>query len=370
MTSFHDWRRARRERRGDQRRLPPGLRRDVATIRREDLGHDAVTAVLYDVETLAAARGEVLTIHSSGAEPWSYVPPSVERDVLQLLERRKLYRHHVRAEVRSTLRLAHKTKVDPGAALVTLPASLGPTPSVEDGILEVSSSLGLGTASALEAEPEGWNHWVATQLVHGDSEYAEESLGLLSEQQAHRVFVLGALAGGLARAVTTLDTSHFRITEFDWVLDSPSALSCVDCRSFPDSSHVFDTAVAVFPSCSTSNAANQRGIYGRSDFDPARLGPRRWVKRVLGYLGLVNARLRDGAILYVLLPLGVRGNRGYEDGPSLEAAILPRLSECGFAIVYTIPTTEREPVAQPFVGRARPKKLTLVLQKTHAVEGL
>lgn len=368
MATASNWKRARRECRADQRRLPEGLRRDVSVIRREDLGHDAVTAILDDVGEIAARMGVVRKVRSSAAEPWSYVLPSPERDILTKLEGNRAYRRHVRSDVRSTLRTAHLAKIDPGTALI--PEHLGPAAVIEDGVLHVRSSIGLGTATVLEAEPEAWDQWAAADIVDRDHHDEDDvSMGFDDERGRH-IFVLGALAGGFARSVTAMGSGPMRITESDWTLTRATALPCVERRGFPEPSATFDAAVAVFPSPSRSGAANQRNIYGRSGFDPARLGPRRWTDAVLGYLGLLNRIVREGALLYTLLPLGVRDGRCYQAAPDLLEPIVARLDEAGFKVLLSIPTIEIAPVAQPFVGTARPQKVTLILKKIRPVEGL
>jgi hypothetical protein len=370
-----DWRRARAERRADERRLPEGLQRDVRVVRRDDLGHDAVQAILDDAGSIARRQGDIRGVHSAGAPTWSYVPPAVERNLLQKLNGNPSYRSQVRAGVRSTLRAAHLTKIDPAAGLIILPEWLPPPAVVDDGVLRVESSRGLGAATALEAEPEGWDHWAACNVVdHRDCDVAaspdDVSLGLDDAHQARRVLVLGALAGGFARAVTAMGASGIAVTEVDWVLPEATNLPCVERRGLPTPMGVFDATVAVFPSAATSGAANQRNIYGQSSNDPARLGVRRWERAIIGHLGLLNVALDVGALAYILLPLGVRHERGYAPAPDLLDRILSRLSVVGFEVLSQVPTVEVEPVAQPFVGTNRPPKVTLVLKKTHAIEGI
>jgi hypothetical protein len=365
-----DWRRARSERRAAERRLPESLQQEVRVIRRADLGQDAVEAVFEDVRTIALRQGDLRRVHSAKEPSWSYVPPAVERDLLQELARNRTYHRQVRADVRSTLRVAHLIKIDPGAARITVPEALPPVATVKDGALLVKSSIGLGTATALEAEPEGWDHWTASTITNRSVQEQELDVDLGFEP-GRRVLVLGALAGGFARTVTAMGLSRMAVAEIDWVLPDATNLPCVERRGLADPMGTFDAAVAVFPSPATSGAANQRGIYNRSlTEDLAQLGARRWARLVVGYLGLLNVALEAGAIAYVLLPLGVRDERKYIAAPDLLDRILSRLDVVGFEVVANTPTVEVEPVAQPFVGTTRPQKTTLVLKKTHSIEGV
>lgn len=365
-----DWRRARAERRAAERRLPESLQQDVRVIRRADLGHEAVEVVLDDVRTIALREGDLRTVHSAAEPSWSYVPPAVERDLLHRLERNGTYRRQVRAGVRSTLRLAHLIKVDPGASFIAFADVLPPVAGVQDGMLRVESSIGLCTATALEAEPEGWDHWVASKVTDRDDHGEDLDVDLRFEAK-RRVLILGALAGGFARVVTAMGLSRMALTEIDWVLPDATNLPCVERRGLADPMGTFDAAVAVFPSPATSAAANQRGIYGRAlTGDLARLGARRWERLVIGYLGLLNVALEVGSIAYVLLPLGVRHERGYLAAPELLDHILSQLDVVGFEVVANIRTVEVEPVAQPFVSTNRPPKTTLVLKKTRTIEGV
>lgn len=365
-----EWRRARAERRACDRQLPAGLARDLAVIRRDDLGHDAAVAVHDDVAAIAARAGQVRRVVTAGAPPWTYVRPAAQREIARALEQNPTYRRHVRARVRATLRTEHLTKVDPAADPLEVPDALGDAPLAGD-TLRVQSSIGLGTATMLEAEPEGWNHWVAAQVRDEQTSADALEYGLGVEHHDCRVLVLGALAGGFARAVTALGLSSLAITEIDWVLPAATNLPCVERRGLTAPMRVFDAAVAVVPSPATSAAANQRNVYRAScSSDPARLGVRRWHRAVVGYLGLLNAALEIGSLAYVLLPLGIRDEHGYSPAPDVLGSLLSELGAVGFEVVLQVPTVELQPVRQPFVGYARPQKTTLVLKKTAPLEGL
>lgn len=364
-----DWRRARAERRGGERTLPAGLARDLAVIRRDDLGHDAALTVHDHVAAIAARDGEVRCVEAAGSPSWTYVRPAAQREIARALEQNPTYRRQLRARVRSTLRLEHLTKVDPAAESLQVPSALG-APPVAGETLDVESAIGLGTATVLEAEPEGWDHWVAVQVrdQHVSDDACDLGLGLGHAPSA-RVLVVGALAGGFARATAAL-SANIAVTELDWVFPTATNLPCVEQRGLRAPLGVFKAAIVVYPSPATSAAANQRNIYGRCDEDPARLGGRRWGRAIQAYLGLVNVALEMGGIAYVLLPLGVRHERGYIPAPELLDRIVSGSTALGFEVVSAIPTIEVNPVPRPFVGRNRPPMTTLVLKKTATLEGV
>ncbi len=380
MSDPIEWQRARRERKADERRLPDALRRQTRRIKRSDLGHHVVSTILDDVKERARQAELLVTVTSIDDEPWSYVPADVEEDILQKLAANSQYVAQVRRRVDEALRVAHVARVQP-EQYFELPEALPPVFKADDELV-VRSDIGLGTASVLEAEPEEWNHWVASQ-IDGARDVDDLELG-----GPVPVVVLGALAGGFARAVRVTG-AYIRVAELDWIWDEATQLPCVESRDAAWKDGVFDAAVVVLPSSSTSGAANQRCIYrdggmpraetggdrnikgpGDKGYDLSSRGPRRWSREALGYLAVVNARLPLGALAYVLLPLGIRDERGYIAAPDLLGEALERIGEAGFHVVQRLPTFEVAPVAQPFVGHQRPERVTLVVKKTSHVEGL
>lgn len=372
-----DWKAARRKRRAEERRLPPGLRHDVRVVRRDDLA--AGSDVLEDAAAIASRTGATRVVNPIGEPPWSYVPPTVEREILGRLDENPTYRQQVRAEIDRTLRSEHMTRVDPAAANLAVPLSLGPVPKVNAGRLYVESNIGLGTASVVEAEPEAWNHWVAQEIarsaaVASGMDVDDVGLGGEPHGQVARVLVIGALAGGFARVVTAMGAAgaNILVTEHDWVLATPTNVPCVIGRSgLAELRAGFDAVVLVMPSPATPGASNYRHIYNpERPYDPARLGTRRWKRDLIGLLGMASTLLHEGGLLYALLPLGVRFHRGYVPAPDLLDEALFNVQALGFEVVEKIPTIEVLPVAQPFVGKNRPPKITLVLRKTQPVEGM
>jgi len=179
------------------------------------------------------------------------------------------------------------------------------------------------------------------------------------------VLVIGALAGGFARAVTAMGTRlpQLRLTELDWVLNSATNLPCVEGRGVVAANARFDAVVVVLPSPASSEASGQRRIYGtKTGSDPGRLGPRRWLHAVADIINGLGSLMNDNATAYVLLPLGVRTRGGYMSAPELLAPVLSAVLTAGFGI-EALPTVEVAPVAQPFVARNRPQIVTLMLRR-------
>lgn len=370
-----DWLRARRHRRALERRLPEGLRRELRVIRLDDIGQDEAQVLLDHVRDAAGARA-LRRAEANGEPAWSYVLPAIEHDVLRRLDRNRTFHSGVRARVRQRLRLEHLLKVQPDA-FIMLPETLNETPRVRNGELHVRSSIGLGTASVLEAEPEELDAWMIEQICQALLGDEEDVCPQLDDLKA-RVLVVGALAGGFARALTTKfgPRSNIQVTESDWVFSKATNLPRVARLPFHELAPAFDAAVVVMPSPSMSNATNQRDIYrtrpteGEPEstrktwkLDPARLGPRRWTQVVSDYLAGVSALMKNGARVFVLLPSGIRTARGYIEAPDLLDPVFARLGECGFQVRDRVNVVEIGPVAQPFVAKARPSKAMLVLQK-------
>ena len=357
-----DWRRARKDRRALERRLPRGLRQIVGVVRRDDMGDAIAGTLLREASDIAAARedGSVRYVPPQpGGPAQSYVLPVVERDILARGEADTAYRGGLRAKVRRTLRSLHLVRVDPGATVITLPRSLGPVPTLVDGVLHVESGLGLGTSSVLGSEPEGWDHWVASRIIRGWSPTS------VNAPPAVNALVIGALAGGFARAVTAMGTQlpQLRVTELDWVLSEATNVPCVESRGVVAADARFDAVVVVLPPSARSEASGQRRIYdNKTGSDPGRLGPRRWLQAVAEIIERLGSLMNANASAYVLLPLGVRTRGGYVSAPELLAPVLAAILTGGFGL-EALPTIEVAPVAQPFVARNRPRMITLILRR-------
>ncbi|MCU0693973.1 MAG: hypothetical protein MUF54_21495 [Polyangiaceae bacterium] len=74
------------------------------------------------------------------------------------------------------------------------------------------------------------------------------------------------------------------------------------------------------------------------------------------------ALVKPGGTIYTLLPLGVRVGEGYHDMPELLDCVLAWLPALGLEVAQQIAVRELRPVSQPFVGKNRPNKVTLVLR--------
>ena len=86
----------------------------------------------------------------------------------------------------------------------------------------------------------------------------------------------------------------------------------------------------------------------------------RWRPAVAELLQAAVSTLKETGEGFALLPMSIRIDEGYEDAPNLLDGILDGLSDV--QIVRTVETVERNPVNQPFVGKNRPKRLTVIMR--------
>jgi hypothetical protein len=353
-----DWLRERRDRRKRARLLPPGIAADIAKVRRDDIADQAITKVLDTVKEIAGQRRLTASWWQSLPEATiKFVPPTVQREILRELETNQAFRRQLRAYIRGLLREAHKEKLRSG----DFETHAGDVPyRIKDGALVVESDIGLGTATAIEAEPEGWNLFVLDRLV---AQREDEDVSL---HDRVRVLVVGAGAGGFARAVSTSRRPlGIAVVQHDWVLTPRDDLLCAD----DEPAGTFDHGVVVVPAPSVGGASNHRRIYHRTEdrkpwpFDPAALGPSRWLASVCGQLEAVATQVRPVGSVYCLVPLGVRVGEGYQEVPGLLDQVLACIPALGLEVLERIAVEEPRPVNQPFVGTRRPNRVTLVCRR-------
>ena len=148
-----------------------------------------------DVVRDAAAKQEGLVTVKGEFGSWPVVMPVVARQVLRTLNSDAAFRGSVRNRVAEVLRGAHLVNADPaGVTAVRLYDAAAPGP--EGGAISLRSSIGLGSASVLEAEPEAWNRYVLGRIAAGGR---SENLGqgetcdiTMDDAREVRVLVVGA----------------------------------------------------------------------------------------------------------------------------------------------------------------------------------
>jgi hypothetical protein len=361
-----DWRAVRHTRRLRQRRLPHGLREDVERVRRDDLAEGIMNVIFEEVRAQAGVK-DLVTIGDA-----QVVMPVIERRVLRELNRNAAFRGRVLREIAGVLRSVHLMCVDPAGA-TSVPSTLGPVPRPQDGVLGVRSSIGLDTATFLEAEPEGWAHYVVSCLL---DKWLYDDADIGFEKPHVRIYSVGAGAGSIARIVTAIDAPIvIEVEEQDTVLGKATALPCVvGNRDACSSVEKFDAVVMVLPAPAAGGAANHRRIYDdkddsrrwlgdghekHSDFDVSRFGRKRWLYSVTGWLeAAADVLVADGQ-LFVLAPAGVREARGHVDAPELLERVVAAATSAGLRLHEKLRVVEFEPVAQPFIGTSRPERWSL-----------
>ena len=104
-------------------------------------------------------------------------------------------------------------------------------------------------------------------------------------------------------------------------------------------------------------------------FDPSAVGPENWKVWSEAWTGTLPALLQPEGEAFVLVPASVRTASGYEDERALLDAFLDHCATAGLEVVEQHLVVEVEPVNQPFVGRARPRRRSLRLRRSQSPSG-
>lgn len=354
-----EWKAERNARRRRERALPRGLRADVRRVRRDDLAQTVLDTI--DARLQLEARRYQL---AANATVQLDVMPVVARKLLLTLDTNQEFRGFIRRQINQVLRGHHVMKIDP-QAVATLPDIEHATPHPELGVLPLRSSIGLGTASYLEAEPEQWCQYVVTNALARVHPPELDEDAKLDEEKLH-LLVIGAGPGGVARTVTALELPvHIHVSEYDYVLAEPTAMPCVNGpRGLGDGK--YDVIVVVLPSPSAGHASNHRRIYryGRApEYDLSALGPRKWLSHVECWVEILPDLLAAAGEIFMLVPASVRCGTGYQEHAGLLESVLRACNTGGLEVVEQVQIVEIAPVNQPYVARRRPQRWSLRLRR-------
>jgi hypothetical protein len=361
-----EWRLERSTRRQRQRALPARLRADVTRVRRDDLANTIIDLIEDRVSAMAEVADAVVAVATDVGHR-KVALPVFKRIALQTLDRDPSFRGFIRNSIDALMRTAHLLKTDP-SAVTSMPKISSAAPTPRNGVLTLRSSIGLGTASYLEAEPEEWCHYVAAHVAgHG-----LDDNDLTLDASDRRIYVIGAGAGGFARAVAALGLSaRVAIEEQDNVLPESTVLPFVTGsrnRRFDR----YEAVVMVLPCPARGGAANHRRIYRGTQeegFDPSAVGPENWEAWCEGWTGALPELMQPGGEAFVLVPASVRTATGYDDERALLDAFLVHSAAAGLEVLEQHLVVEVEPVNQPFVGRGRPQRWSLRLRRAQSSSG-
>ena len=352
-----DARHTRRARRLLERRLPAGLRADVGRVRRDDLASNILAGIFESVRE-AAEREGLLRSYPALLGRTSYIPAVHERRILGELEANASFRGKIRREVRDHLRVAHVTRSAPP---VLVPAHLGAAPRSQEGTLVLRSTLGLGSGSFLEAEPEEANVYIHERMVrHWQDRRTDRDL-IMDEAGEVHVLVFGAGAGGLARVVESRASRFPRVVvhERDPLVSTRTDLPCVPSTLLKEGAG-FDGAVVILRSPGEGGSANHARIYGDAAGDLSLMGPLAWARATQTLLGAIGAMMTEGSMVFVVAPGAVRTYNSYRADPKMLPGVLHALDHAGLHLVEQHRIIEVQPQNQPFVGRSRPGRWLLV----------
>lgn len=373
-----DWVEARRRRRLEEAGLPRALRSLLSKVRDESLRLLLLEGVRADIEALVQGRPlrdddqvDEVALEANrlfppakkfdeggpiGQSPVTSKPSAAHYFAARQLAENPVYLNRIRRLVREALREHHVVRFPPDVD-APMPDGL-PVVSVDaQGVLQVGSSIGLGTATFLDGEPEGWDAWAVRQIVRRSDAVFDGAL----EVEPVRVLVVYAGAGGFARAVAARGDRLPRIEthEVDDRILGKTNLPHVITRTRDIPAGKFDFVVTCFPTPASPAASGQVRIYGGD----SSVGAHRWLDRLEGLLNAYKDILKPGGFALVLAPLGIRTTRGYSDSAELASGVKTIVEGvAGMGVVETYATEEIHSVAKPFVRRNRPKMVTYVLQ--------
>lgn len=356
-----DWRSVRRHRRRTERLLPERLRVLTWAVESDYHAQGAIDFVLDRMKSLAAERGIARTVEVSGCARLELLPVH-QRAILRDLEADETFVGELRHQIQAQIRLYHVMGVDPQGRIL-LP-KLGEVPVPDGPVLRVRSSLRLGSAPALESEPEGWDYWCVERIVKEAARNLEPEFDDIDVPVG--VLCLGSNAGGLARCVEARASSvpRIRVTERDWIFGTPTDLPCATNWDLGSN---YDAVVLVMPSPASGGASTHRRIYkprgSITPFDPASLGPTRWRESLDSMLAEISSRLAPDGTGYVLLPSSVRTETGYRHEPELLVHAERALDARGLKVVERFDVVELEPVRWPFVAARRPKRASFTVRR-------
>ena len=352
-----DARHTRRARRLLERRLPAGLRADVVRVRRDDLASNILAGIFESVRE-AAEREGLLRSYPALLGRTSYIPAVHERRILGELEANASFRGKIRRQVRDHLRVAHITRSAPP---VLVPAHLGAAPRSQEGTLVLRSTLGLGSGSFLEAEPEEANVYIHERMVrHWQDRRTDRDL-IMDEAGEVHVLVFGAGAGGLARVVESRASRFPRVLvhERDPLVATRTDLPCVASTLLKEGAG-FDAAVVLLRSPGDGGAANHARIYEGTAGDLSMMGSLAWAKATQTLLQEIASMMTQGSMVFVLASGSIRMDNGYRADPHLLPGVLNALESADLELLEQLHIVEVEPQNQPFVGRSRPERWLLV----------
>lgn len=366
--------RARSERRDLEATLPAEIVRVTRRLRDDAAAVSVFNDFKAAVEDIARYRG--LGVLVPGVPEQIVVPRVHERSIEEELARQPQIRGWLRTKVERHLRVNHIARVSPQALGVAAPEVASPT--IENGIMYAWSSIGLRTASMIDAEPEGWVHWAVEHLraAAAADEHGSCDIGLDDDHEL-RLLVVGSDTGAVGKLVEAYGYVQPRVVvqPIGGILTGEGSLPGVEppisLAAAADGLEpgAYGGGILVMPAPIVPSAAGQRAVYARTSgewledvaVDPGEVGYARWLGWFKAILGLIYGALRTGGRCCTLVPLGDRGRRGYIPHVEREAGVKAAINEMGFEIAQAFEVIELAPVPRPFVGSSRPPLLSIVL---------
>lgn len=358
----------------DARRLPWPIRRLLRPIRNprllegvlQQIEHDVLLAHGYTEADLCSTKP--ITLHEA------------DRDkVLDSLASDPNYLRRVRKLGHRARRVAHLDWVHRSDREV-LPEYVPRISIPESGLWKVREDLDIGTSPYLGSMPDELAVGLVQELARrfssrsGDAwssemaiyEQMATDIGLDDDSRANvRVLVIGAGPCTFAHAVDAVDHPlvTFRVVEVEPIPSERETL-CVEARHEDlgpvlSDGDQYDAVVLHLPAPAGPGGERQRfayyepNLYGIPTVDLARLGLKKWSIWTMRLIQVLPLLVRQGGVVHIYSPCGVRTRRSYEEHPGLQAAVAEALGGIDLDVFRNVEVMPDASIKQSFVGQER-----------------
>jgi len=352
------------------RRLPWPIRRLLRPIRNPQLAE----AVLQQVE-----RDVLLASGYSEADLCSTEQVKLheaDRDrVLDRLAADNSYLRRVQKLSHRARRVAHLDWVH-RSDREELPEHVPTIRIPEKGTWQVREDMSIGTSPYLESMPDEIAIGLVQELarrvtcnttldaVLDDQMFTDIGIGDDAKTKLS-LLVIGAGPCTLGHAVDAVNDPlvKFQVVEVEPVPSERETL-CVDARhedlgAVLSSNDQYDTVVLHLPAPAGPGGERHRwvyyepSLYGIPALDLARLGPKKWMVWAERMVQVLPLLVRQGGVVHVYSPCGVRTRRTYQGDDRLHAAVREAVRSIDLDVCRDIEVVPDGSVKQAFVANER-----------------
>ncbi len=366
--------------------LPKCMRGIVSQLRFAYNQRQLLDTINVAVDELAHADRAYVTVHRETGPSHQVLPADRRCEYLRMLANRPGFLRGLRHQSRKILRSENvQRQAFPGKGLQLLERVPETGPLAVRGLTRFNSiesifeCMNVGVAAAV-------SNWIIDQSAGSIT----EDIGLDNEgEPAVRILAWHCgIAGILALVLDMLKPldRRFEVTEVDVYRDlrdrqdsawwtgnhgvdptDGEKITPVVARYHEVPTLKVDFIVLDMPAPSDESGRNIRNTWKTQEErrlrDPGRLSIKMWRKELRACLDRLPILLAGEGQALLVLPLGVRQARGYQPYESLLAGTEDYLTRLGFEVLRDLLVQEEHPVAQPFVGTARPQRRLLIVRR-------